>query len=125
MRLSFRYLAIIASGICLALAVIWIFTPQFLLWIWHVDAAGSALLMARRGGALFLGIGAMLWRARDVGNSPARDAMATGFSICCAALAVLGIYEFASRHAGLSIWLAIVVEAVLGASFYLVRQQRD
>ncbi len=61
----------IRRGICLALAFIWLRVPQFLLWIWRIDGPGPALLVARRGGALFLGVGAMLFLARDAETPPA------------------------------------------------------
>ena len=81
-----------------------------------------ALLVARRGGALFLGLGVMLWLARDAQSSPAREAMAVGFAASCAVLAALGICEFAAGHAGVGIWLAIAVEVPLAAGFFIVRR---
>jgi hypothetical protein len=122
MKLSFRSLAVIASGVCILLAAVWIAVPQLLLSLWQAGAAPPALLAARRGGALFLGLGLMLWLARNAAPSPARSAIAAGLSLSCAALAVLGALEFALGHAGAGIWLAIVVEAALGIGFYSFRQ---
>jgi hypothetical protein len=121
-RLSFHYLAMIASGICILLSVVWMAAPQILLSMWQVDSAPPALLVARRGGALFLGLGLMLWLARNAEVSSARNAIAAGLSASCATLAFLGTLEFASGHAGAGIWLAIIVEAALGVGFYSVRQ---
>ena len=122
MRLSFRGLAVIASGVCILLAAVWLAVPQLLLSLWQVDAVPPALLAARRGGALFLGLGLMLWLARNAGPSPARSAIAAGLSLSCGALAILGALEFALGHAGAGIWLAIAVEAALGMGFYSVRR---
>ncbi|MGA2636283.1 hypothetical protein [Methylocella sp.] len=121
MNLSFCIVAFAASGVCLTLALLWLVFPQFLLWIWRVDSPEPALLVARRGGALFLGVGAMLFLARDAESSPARRAIATGLSISCATLAALGLYEFAAGHAGVGIFLAIVVELALATAFFSVR----
>ena len=121
MNLSFRAVALAASGICLALALFWLVFPQILLWIWQVDSPEPALLVARRGGALFLGVGAMLFLARDAESSSVRRAIATGLSISCATLAALGLYEFAAGHAGVGIFLAIVVELALATAFFSVR----
>ncbi|MGO9483760.1 MAG: hypothetical protein ACLPX9_04115 [Rhodomicrobium sp.] len=118
MGISFCKLAMIASGICMALAAIWIAAPQILLGIWQVDSTASALFMARRSGALFLGLGVMLWLVRHTEVSPARNAIATGLSVSSATLAVPGVAEFAAGHAGAGIWLAILVEAALAAGFY-------
>lgn len=116
---SFRAVALIASAICLALSITWIFLPQFLLWIWRVDATQPALLMARRSGALFLGLSAMLFLARDCENSPARRSIAAGLSIACASLSALGIFEFSVGHAGKGIGLAVAVELALAIAFAL------
>jgi hypothetical protein len=123
MRLSFRNLAVITSGVCILLAAIWMAAPQLLLNMWQVDDAPPALLVARRGGALFLGLGLMLWLARNAEVSSARNAIAAGLSTSCATLAILGTLEFALGHAGAGIWLAIVVEAALGIGFYNVRRE--
>ncbi|WP_266180515.1 hypothetical protein [Dyella humicola] len=125
MSLSFRGVAVAAGVICLVLALVWMVVPSVLLWLWRIDAAASAELMARRGAALFLGVGIMLLMARDAGPSPARGAIATGLSVSCATLAVLGIYEFVLGHAGVGIWLAIVVEIALAAGFLVVRRSEE
>jgi hypothetical protein len=104
--------------------LLWLVFPQFLLWIWRVDSPEPALLVARRGGALFLGVGAMLFLARDAESSSARRAIATGLSISCATLAALGLYEFAAGYAGVGIFLAIVVELALATAFFSVRTDR-
>jgi hypothetical protein len=121
-RLCFRDLAMIASGICILLSVVWMAAPQLLLSMWQVDNAPPALLVARRSGALFLGLGSMLWLARNAEVSSARNAIAAGLSVSCATLAILGALEFAAGHAGAGIWLAIIVEVALAVGFYSVRQ---
>jgi hypothetical protein len=121
MKLSFREAAIAGSSICFALAAIWIGAPQFILWIWQIDGSQPALLMARRGGALFAGLAIMMLLARDAERSPARSAVAVGFSVSCAALAALGVYEFASGHAGVGMLAAAAVESVLALAFASVR----
>jgi len=124
MSFSFRTVAIAASVICFALALIWMLFPQLLLWIWQIDGPEPALLVARRGGALFLGFGAMLLLARDAGPSPARSAIAGGLALGCAALAVLSVYELAAGHAGIGIALAIIVEVALALAFARVRHAK-
>ncbi len=118
MSLSFRKLSIAASCLCIALAAGWLLFPQFILGLWQIGGGKAAVFTAHRSAALFLGFGAMLWLARDAEKSPARDAMAAGFSVGCAALAVLGTLEFAAGNAGAGIWLAVIVEAALSVSFF-------
>ena len=125
MSLSYRPLAMAASSLCLALALLWIVAPQGLLWVWHIDASGATLLMARRGGALFLGLAVLLWRTRDAIASPARDAIVVGLSVSCAVLGALGVAEFVAGHVGAGIWLAVAVELPLAACFWAVRNASD
>jgi hypothetical protein len=121
MTLSFRQVAISGSSICFALAAVWLGAPQSILWIWQISGSDSTLLMARRGAALFLGLAVVLWLARNAESSPTRHAIAVGFSVSCAALAALGIYDFAAGHAGVGILAAVSVEAMLALTFALVR----
>jgi hypothetical protein len=121
MKLSFREAAIAGSSICFALAAIWMGAPQFILWSWQIDGSQPALLMARRGGALFAGLAVMLLLTRDAERSPTRSAIAVGFSVSCAALAALGVYEFAAGHAGVGVLAAAVVESVLALAFAVFR----
>ncbi len=97
--------------------------PQFILWVWQIDSPEPALIVARRGAALFLGIGALLFLARNAETSAARRAIATGLAISCSTLAALGIFEFATKHAGFGIWVAITVEIALAAAFLSVRHE--
>jgi hypothetical protein len=117
MKLRFALLAVAASVVCFALAALWIICPQLILWIWQIDANEAALVMARRGGALFLGLGIILLSMRNAPASPMRRAVEMGFAASCAALAGLGVYDFASGHVGAGIWLAIVIEAAFAAGF--------
>jgi hypothetical protein len=121
MIVSFRQAAIAGSGICFVLAAAWMGAPQFILWIWQINGSDSALLMARRGAALFLGIAVMLWLARDTESSPTRHAIAVGFSVACVVLAVLGTYDFVAEHAGIGILAAVTIEAILALTFAFVR----
>jgi threonine/homoserine efflux transporter RhtA len=102
----------------MALTGIWLLVPQLFLSLWQIGSDGGALIVARRSGALFLGFGLMFWLARDAEKSPTRDALAAGFSISSAALAALGVFEFATGNAGAGIWLAVIVEIALSVGFY-------
>jgi hypothetical protein len=121
MTLSFRQAAVAGSSICFALAAVWMGAPQFIIWVWQINGSDSTVMVARRGAALFLGLAVMLWLARNTDNSPTRHAMAVGFSVSCAALAALGIYDFISGHAGIGILAAATVKSILELAFALVR----
>jgi hypothetical protein len=118
---TFPIVAITAATICLALAGLWIFSPRTLLAIWSVNGSEATDLVARRSGALFLGLGAVLFLVRNAGEAAGRYAAAVGLAVGCSALAILGCYELLSGHAGVGILLAVAVEAALAISFVCVR----
>jgi len=116
MSLGFRTLAIIAAAICFALAAVWSFAPNLLLSLWGVQYTYPVGLVARRGAALFMGIGVMLFLARNAEPSVSRLALSQGLAVGCFALAVLGVMEFFTGHAGIGILSAVLVEVVLACA---------
>lgn len=119
MILDFLTLASIASMICFVLSFVWLFMPQRLLSIWGVSCNESGVLVSRRGAALFLGLGMILFLARHAEMSPARYAISVGFIIACLALAALGILELVRKRAGIGILSAVLVELLLAIAFYV------
>jgi hypothetical protein len=63
MKLTFRSLAILSALVFFSLALIWMFAANVMLSRWGVDFSYSVGLMARRGAALYAGIGVMLFSA--------------------------------------------------------------
>jgi|JFJP01.1.fsa_nt_gi threonine/homoserine efflux transporter RhtA len=114
---TFRTLAVSAAAICFTLASIWLLAPNVLLDLWAVQYSYPVGLVGRRAAALFLGIGVMFYLARDAQPSQGRNALSIGLSTGCIALAALGIFEFATDHAGPGIWSAVVIELALAAAF--------
>ena len=118
---SFQYLATAAAIICFALAIVWLLAPQLLLSLWGVAYSHSVGLVSRRGAALFLGIGIMLFLARNAEPSPSRTALSAGFIVGCLALASLGVFELVKKRAGIGILSAVLVEVVLAIAFLIQR----
>ncbi len=75
MKLNFRSLAILSALVFFSLALTWMFAPNAMLSRWDVDFSHSVGLIARRGAALYAGIGVMLFSARNAESSPARSAL--------------------------------------------------
>lgn len=119
MSLSFHTLATIAAVICFILVLVWLIAPQRLLTIWGVSYSSQVGLVSRRGAALFLAIGIMLFMARNAAPSPTRTALSTGFSIGCLGLASLGIMELVTKRARMGILSAVLVEVALGIAFIM------
>jgi len=85
--------------------------------MWGVEYSYPVGLLGRRGAALFLGIGVMFLLARNAKPSPSRSALASGFIVGCLALAVLGVFELFTGHAGPGILSAVAVEVALALAF--------
>lgn len=119
MTIAFKPYALCASMICFALALVWFAVPGLLLWLWSIPLADPAGFLGRRMGALFAGIGVLLFTVRRAPPSPARAAVSTGLTVGCAALALLGAAELALGHAGPGILPAVAVEALLALGFHL------
>lgn len=117
MIFNFRTIAIAASVICFVLSGTWLLAPGLLLEMWGIQYSYPVGLIARRAAALFLGFGVMFVLARDAQPSDTRTALTVGLSVACLALAALGVYEFATGHAGVGILSAVVVEVTLAVLF--------
>lgn len=115
--LSFHTDATIATIVCFSLTMVWLFAPKFLLSIWGIAYSHPVGLVSRRGAALFLCIGIMLFLARNAEPSPTRNAITIGFIVGCLALACLGIFELVKKRAHIGILTAVIVEVVLAIAF--------
>lgn len=118
--MNFRNLATVAIVLCVALTLAWLCASQPLLASWGVAFSPVAALLGRRAAALFAGIGAMFYLARNEPPSKARNAIAGGFGVACLALACLGTAEFMLGHAGWGILTAAAGEIGLAAGFLYV-----
>lgn len=120
MQSTFRWVATAASAVSFTLAAIWLISPSLVLWMWGIATPDAALLVARRGAALFLGFAVIFAMIRNAEISPIRRAVTLGFAVACATLAALGIWEISAGHAGAGLWLAIVTEIGFAIAMLLV-----
>jgi hypothetical protein len=120
MSLNFKSLAVISAVICYILALTWIFFPNLLLALWSVPYSEPVGVVARRGGALFTAIGTIFLISKNAEVSLARYGIVIGFALGCASLALLGLLELMSNHAGIGILSAVIVEIALATAFVLI-----
>ena len=118
--LEFRRLATLSAIICFELAATWLVTPWLVPLIWGVPHSAAVGVFGRQSGALFLGFGVLLWRARTLEPSPARKAISCGFIAACIALAICSLFDLAAGHAWWGILSAVAVELALAAGFIVV-----
>ncbi|WP_416423338.1 hypothetical protein RAM80_26355 [Pseudomonas sp. App30] len=120
MPLTFRRLALFCAFLCFALALIWGTSAERLLAFWDIPHSEAAALLGRRIAALLLGVGVMFFCVRGCPPSPARAAMVRGFMVGCLAMALLGLFDWLSGHAGPGILISVFAELGLGLAFVSV-----
>lgn len=91
--------------------------PALILSNWGVELSSPVELLARRGAALYAGIGVMFFSARNVEPSQARSALVAGVVVTCLILAGLGIFELVAGHVSLGILAAVLIELGIALAF--------
>lgn len=122
MTIRFKHLAVLYALLFLLLAIMWIFIPDRVLSGWMVRFTPEAALISRRSAALYAGVAVMFFLARNAEASVARSALVSGLAVICLFLAVLGIFEFATGHAGAGILSTVLAEVLIPCGFLLVRR---
>ncbi|MDP3211175.1 MAG: hypothetical protein CTY35_15195 [Methylotenera sp.] len=117
---TFYRLSVFSSILFILLAIILMFAPTQMLASWGVELTTSVGLMARRISALYIGIAAMFFFARNAEHSATRTALIYGTIISCLILAALGAYELSVGHASSGILPAVFVEIGLALAFTYV-----
>lgn len=117
--MTFRHLALLSSVLLFGLSTAWMFAPELMLTQWGVEYSDGAGLVSRRAAAFYAGIAFMLLLVRNAEPSKARFALATGISLTCLILAILGIFEWQSGLATAQILVAVCLEIVLAVAFLL------
>jgi len=123
MQLSFRTLSTFTAALCFSLALVWGLMPDALLELWGIEYSLAAGLVARRTAVLFAALSVMFYLARNELPSTTRSTLSNGFVVGCWGLAVLGVGEWLSGHAGPAILLAVGVELALGLAFSQTRRE--
>lgn len=72
---------------------------------------------------MFMGISAMIFLSRNAEASQLRQNLCLGLAIMMAALAVIGIFEFARGVVGVGIWLAITTEIAFAMAYFKLSKQ--
>lgn len=80
----------------------------------------EALVMARRGGALFLGIAILFHLVRSTDDPTTRISVSIGLATSCAALAALGIVDLIIGHVKAGILMAAVAETICALCYFAI-----
>jgi hypothetical protein len=124
MKLKFRGLAIVTSVLFSLIGLIWFLAPGLPMADWGLTLTPSVEVLGRRSAALYLGVAAMFFLARNAEPSPARSALSKGIVLVGLMLAALGVFEFATGHVTPRILVAVVLEVSIALAFlYVGREQ--
>jgi hypothetical protein len=115
--MTFATIALVLSILLLALGAGWLFSGGTFYKQWGIGESHRGTLGARRIGAIYLGLGLMLYLARTAPPSELRTAVCAGVLAVLVLLALLGAFEFFSRKAGAGMLSAVLVESLLAGCF--------
>ena len=115
--MSFSTVAVAASLAGLLLGIGWLLAGKLVLMRWQVAANPEALLVGRRLGAAYIGIGLMLFLGRDAAPSELRTAACAGLLLAMIVLAGLGLLELKAGRVGRGILVSVLIEALLAVGF--------
>jgi len=118
--MKFKTMAIITAIVGCLLGLAFIFLGKLMLMRWGIESDVGLLLLCRRIGILYLGISVMFFLARSAPASLTRTAMSTGTALAISLLALSGVYEFLSGHAGPGIFVSVTLETLIAAGFLSV-----
>ncbi|MCL2657986.1 MAG: hypothetical protein FWD62_11345 [Betaproteobacteria bacterium] len=114
----FEWLTAGTALLCALLALAWLGFNRQLMNLFSIPYAAGAGVVARRNGALFLGVAVILWSVPTPADPAMRHMIGAGIGTACATLALLGAFEFRNRRAGTWIWSAVATEFALAVAFF-------
>jgi hypothetical protein len=118
--MTFKIMAYVMTLAGCVLGLRFIFAGASLLREWGIEPTDGSVVIARRIGALYLGLALMFFLGRSAALSVLRSAVCLGMAGAIALLASLGGFELSAGRVGRGIIASVVVEALLAAGFLWV-----
>jgi hypothetical protein len=118
--MTFRAVATFTSVLLFILGAGYLFAGGIVVGRWNLPATDEVLLVARRIGAIYLGLSVLFFMAKKVPVSGARTAIAAGACAVLTLLVVLGVYEFVAGRVGAGIFVSAGMELLLAIGFLVV-----
>ncbi len=117
---KFKIISMFTSLLCLYLFYLLFFTASSFLNDLGVEGTEAAYFISRRAAILMLGISVLMFFARNIPNSQARQAISLSIGVTMLGLALSGGYELNRGFVSSDIIGAIVIESTLCISFFYV-----
>ncbi len=114
----FKILTSFTALLCAYLFYLLCFSPQAFFFDMGVEGSEAAYFISRRAGMLMLGISILMFFARNVPHSQARQAIALSIAVTMCGLAIASTYELVRGFVGSAMFGAIIIESILASSFF-------
>jgi hypothetical protein len=122
--MNYRTMFMINAFIAALLGLGFLVVPGRLLDQFGVDEYAATKLISQFFGTALLGLGLLLWFAKDVGAANLQKGMAIALLVGAAAGLVITVFGTTSGVLRSNWWIAMVVYAILGLAYtYLVFQK--
>jgi uncharacterized membrane protein len=112
---------------CIATSVLFVFlfaqlffTPLAFVEDLGLQATLATSILARRASMFMIGLAVLLFGARKLQHSPARQTICLSAAITLTGLACLSTFEMFRGTVNDSIWVAIIIETICSVLFWIV-----
>ncbi|WP_071144946.1 hypothetical protein [Bacteroides ihuae] len=120
MKLFYKIVSIATSVLFIYLFAQLLFTPSSFIEDLGLEASEAGCILARRASMFMLGISVLMFGARNLPHSKARQVICIATGITMFGLSCMGSYEFIKGTVNSSILIAIICETVLWVSFGII-----
>ena len=120
MKLFYKIVSIATSVLFIYLFAQLLFTPSSFIEDLGLEASEAGCILARRASMFMLGISVLMFGARNLPHSEARQVICMATGITLFGLSCMGSYEFIKGTVNSSILIAIICETVLWVSFGII-----
>jgi len=114
----FKILSTLTSLLCLYLFYLLFFSAESFFNDLGIEGTEATYFISRRAAILMLGISVLMFFARNIPNSIARQAISLSIIVTMFGLALNGMYELNREFVSNDIIGAIVIELILSISFF-------
>lgn len=121
--MTYRTVCLATCALYAAIALVLLLFPGLIYWLFDLTPDPLGDFLSKRAAMLFLALATICYLTRNASASEIRNAIALGIAFGMIGLALTGVYEFFRGYVGIGIWLAIVTEVVVAASFLSTRRR--
>jgi len=120
MKLFYKIVSIATSALFIYLFVQLLFMPDSFIKDLGLQPSEAGPILGRRVSMFMLGISVLMFGARNLPHSKARQVICMATGITLFGLSCMGSYEFIKGTVNASIFIAIICETILWVSFGII-----